>query len=380
VRAPGLYRFLAGNLPLPAPRLSALGAPASSLDLKGAERVLRRHRSLGGALAFFDENGLIGHLVYGPARRGMPVNGETAFRLASVSKLVTAAGVMRLRQRGALDADADLEGALPFSLRHPAAPERPVTLRMLMTHTAGIRDGRAYLDGLARGADAETLLAGDSHTDHLPGEGCEYSNFGVGLAGCAVEALLGVSFERAMQSALFEPLGIGASYYPALLAAPVADARRLLPPRLRPNFDGAARQAAPAAGWDAPDPQRHYALAHGSCCMDVAGLARLGAALLKPGFFKEETLLEMRRPHASLGQRDPTLRQGVGLFILEDASIAERPLYGHQGMAYGAVNMLFMDLEKNRGIISLTRGASEAREHIVADLNKDLLRWWLAHG
>lgn len=380
MRAPGLYRFLVGSLPLPAPRLTPLLTPAGGMDLEGARRVLRRHRALGGALAFFDAGGLTGHAVYGLARRGMPVGAETAFRLASVSKLVTAAGLMRLKEQGKLDLDADLDAALPFSLRHPKSPGRPVTLRMLLTHTAGIRDGTAYLRGLPRGADAESLLAGDSHTGHLPGEGCEYSNFGVGLAGSAVEALLGVSFERAMQEALFVPLRMEASYYPARMAAPVADARRLLPPRLMPNFDGAARQAAPAAGWDAPDPHRHYALAHGSCCADVPGLALLGAALLQLGFFKEETLVEMRRPQAALGKRDPALRQGIGLFILEDPTVSARPLYGHQGMAYGAVHMLFMSPESGRGLISLTRGASEAREHIIADLNKDLLRWWLSHG
>jgi len=88
----------------------------------------------------------------------------------------------------------------------------------------------------------------------------------------------------------------------------------------------------------------------------------------------------MRSPLASLGARDPHLRQGLGMFILRDARIGPMTLYGHQGMAYGAVQMLFLDPDAGRGIISLTVGASEAREYILADLNRDLLCWWTAHA
>ena len=342
--------------------------------------ILRSHRAQAGALALFDRDGLRDHFVYGQARKGLPVGAETAFRLASVSKLVTSAGILAMRQQGLVDLDADADAGLPYSLRHPEAPDRPVSLRMLLSHTAGIRDGGAYTRSLSGSAGAGELLQADSHTSHLPMEGCEYSNFGFGLAGCVVEAQTGLSFQAAMARCLFEPLGLRAAYYPQLLTAQVADARRVLPPRRRPNYDGAARQAAPLAGWQTPDLMRHHLLAHGNCCTDVGSLAALGRALLTPGLFTGHTLELMRSPHASLGSRDPYLRQGLGMFILRDERIGPMTLYGHQGMAYGAVHMLFLDPDAGRGIISLTVGASEAREYILADLNRDLLRWWTAYA
>lgn len=377
MRAPGLYRAAIRCLPHQKVRLRALAGAASREKGKALEAVLNRHRALGGALVFFDRDGVSGLFVYGEARRGVPVDAKTAFRLASVSKLVTAAGVMKMAEAGRLDIDADADRGLPYSLRHPGAPGTPVTLRMLLTHTAGIHDGKAYLKGLTAGASASDLLQKDSHTRHLPGGGCEYSNFGVGLAACVVEAQTGLSFETAMRETLFRPLNMKASYYPACLDTLLADARRVLPPARKPAFDAASRQARPAQGWESPDPERHWKLAHGSCCMDAGSAALLGRALLEPGFLTLDSLETMRIPRAELGARDPTMSQGVGMFILRDKTISPAPLYGHQGMAYGAVHMLFLDLEKGRGILSLTAGVSEARHYILADVNRELLKEWI---
>ena len=375
-----LYRLALRLLPRRRLRLQPLQLGMPEHQREAYQRILRRHKALGGALACFDAEGLTDHFVYGDARPGIPVAADTAFRLASVSKLVTGAGTLMMQQAGALDLDRDADLGLPYSLRHPGAPGTPITLRMLLSHTAGIQDGADYLAGIQEGRSAPALLRGDSHTAHLPGAGCEYSNFGVGLAGCVIEAQTGLSFEMAMQRHLFEPLGLAASYYPQRLSAMVADARRILPPRKAANFSGAARQAQPDIGWDSPDPAHHHLYAHGSCCMDVASLVKLGQALLRPGFFTEDSLLLMRSPRGSLMRRDPALTQGLGMFILRDAAICDRPLYGHQGMAYGAVHMLFLDLESGRGIISLTTGASEARSHIMADINRALLTEWVQHG
>jgi CubicO group peptidase (beta-lactamase class C family) len=376
MKAAGLYRFLVRALPHKRRLLKPVTRSISEHGMKQLEGILYRHRALGGALAYFDEEGIHDHFVYGEARKGLPITAETSFRVASVSKLVTAAGILNMAQRGLLDLDSDADKGLPYSLRHPDAPEMPVTLRMLMTHTAGIRDGKTYLQNLFKGTDAASLLKGDSHTRHLPGKSCEYSNFGVGLAACAIEAQTGLSFETAMQEYLFAPLVMKASFYPQRIKVPLADARRVLTLRENPNFDAAGRQAQPLIRPDVTDMQHHYTLAQGNCCLDVQSLARLSIALIKPGFLNRETLDGMRRVHAELGRRDPTLGQGIGIFILNDAAVSPCPLYGHQGMAYGAVHMLFLDLERKQGIISLTTGVSEARTYILADVNKALLSQW----
>ncbi len=372
-----LYRTLVRFLPIrwDSPLVIEKNTLSDS-QISAYERVLKRHRVSGGALALFDVNGLTDHLVYGDLRLGQPVAGDTAFRLASLSKTVTAAGVLALHQSGFIDLKQDADFGLPYSLRHPMAPDTPITLMHLLSHASGIKDGAAYDKALSAGGSAADILEGDAHTSYLPGEGCTYSNFAYGLIAPVVEAQTGLPFQAAMQKALFEPLKMNAAYYPGLIKSPLADGRRILPPRKKPNFDGAARQASLPPDWEQVDLNRHYALAQGACCCDVDGLVKLGKALLRPGFFSEETLGLMRHPHSSLKARDPHLTQGLGLFILNDKSIAEDALYGHQGMAYGMVQALFLDVKKSRGLISLTTGASEAREHILTDLNRSLLKVW----
>lgn len=375
-----LYRAMLACLPPKKWRFQALlNDTLSNEDIGRFQSALRKHRALGGALAFFDESGLSDHFVYGDLRPGQPVSTDTVFRLASLSKTVTAAGVLALSQMGLVDLERDADLDLPYSLRHPKAKDRAITLKMLLSHTAGIRDGQAYEKGLVTGALAGDILAADSHTEHLPGEGCAYSNFGFGLIPCAVEAQTGLSFQTAMQKALFDPLHMKAAYYPGLLQSPLANSRRILPPRRSPNFDGEKRRSSLNPDWDKADVSRHYALAQGACCTDVDGLVKLGLALMKPGFFTEDSLLMMTRPHASLKDRDPFLTQGLGIFILKDEAISTHALVGHQGMAYGAVQLFFIDLQRRRGLISLTTGASEAREYILTDLNRALLSLWQKH-
>ena len=103
---------------------------------EGIRRALQAHCAVGAAVALFDDAAVTGTLAYGAARfengRPVPVTPDTVFRAASVSKHVTALDVMRFAQAGQIDLDADVDEYLPCSLRHPAAPKLPVTLRRLL--------------------------------------------------------------------------------------------------------------------------------------------------------------------------------------------------------------------------------------------------------
>ena len=366
----GLYRAAARLLP-PRGRVRESTLPPALTEK--IERLLRRQRCVGAALCVFSGEGVEGTLAFGDARRGVPARTDTVWRAASVSKFVTALGAMKLRERGALALDRDVNGYLPFSLRHPQAPDTPVTLRMLLTHTAGLRDGKAYAAGIARGAKLTDILAGDSFADHLPGEKWEYSNLGGGIAGAVMEAAAGKDFEALMQETVFRPLEAEASFYPQNAPGLLADAYRILPPSPRPRYDGEARRTRPLPP-PGPDAEHHYNLAHGSLCLSAESLARLGQAGMAPGFLSAESLAEMRRSVSPFTGRAENLWQGIGTFILRDASLAPRTLYGHQGMAYGAVHGLFFDPEARRGYALLTSGASEARRGVLADLNAEIIR------
>jgi CubicO group peptidase (beta-lactamase class C family) len=134
---------------------------------------------------------------------------KTLFRLASMSKLVTATAVMQLVERGKLGLDDEIEKYIGFKLRNPF--ETKVTARHLLTHTSGL-DNRAIGTFTPEGCKMPSLY------EHLknfcppvivePGTRFSYSNYGFGLLGLAVENLSGMSFESYIQKNILSPLGM----------------------------------------------------------------------------------------------------------------------------------------------------------------------------
>ena len=94
-----------------------------------------------GSLAWFHGHG-VADIV-----SGTPVDQDTVFRIASISKTFTAIAVMQLFERGLVDLDAPASDYLRgYSLVPTKAAFRPATLRHLLTHTAGVRAVRGPSD------------------------------------------------------------------------------------------------------------------------------------------------------------------------------------------------------------------------------------------
>ncbi len=324
--------------------------------------ILRRHRCLGGVLRLFDQDGRLIAYRFGMAGEGRSARDDTVFRVASVSKMITAMCVLKLAERGLISLDEDT-GLLPY----------PVTLRQLMSHTAGIVDGSAYLEGLGKGSELSDVLS-NSTSESMRGRWA-YSNLGGGAIACVLEKKLGESFEGIMQLYLFGPLGVTATFYPQRAQGELADARRVLPPQRKPGFDARARKLRKDDTIDIPDPQHHYGLAQGNCCLNAAQLQQLMKALMEEGYLSRQSLDTMRAPIAEFGRGRQRLRQGLGVFGLQDQKIYKGQLYGHQGKAYGAVHAAFFEPDSRRGMIFLSSGISEAREGFLADAVCDLLRF-----
>ncbi|MFI6298602.1 serine hydrolase domain-containing protein [Nonomuraea sp. NPDC050790] len=150
------------------------------------------------------------HKGYGwaDAERRVPVDPEsTRFLIGSETKLFTAQAALQLVHKGKLDLDADVNTYLKsFKVEGP-----PVTLRHLLTHTAGFDED--YVVG--SGADVlpldEALAAHQPARTRPPGTGVSYSNYGVALAGYVVQTVSGMAFEDYVKRHVFEPLGMNDS-------------------------------------------------------------------------------------------------------------------------------------------------------------------------
>jgi len=149
----------------------------------------------------------------------IPVSDSTLFNIFSIGKSLTAACVMQLWDEGFLGLDQSINDFLPFQIINPYNGADSITPRMLMSHSAGIRDEN--FDSYITIGDPTITLAyfvenyfsegGEYYSNSNfytsePGMYYRYSNFGSALNGFLVEPLTDIDFSEYAQDSLLEPL------------------------------------------------------------------------------------------------------------------------------------------------------------------------------
>lgn len=154
---------------------------------------------------------------------GRRVGGETAFRIASMTKNMTALGVLALRDAGRLSLDAPLSAYVPqFAAVRPAtADSPPVGLRHLLTHTAGFVTDDPWGDRVLgmTPAELDALIATGRLFARPPGLAFEYSNLGYALLGRVLTNVSGEPYQTFLHRTFLKPLGMSRTTFDALDSA-----------------------------------------------------------------------------------------------------------------------------------------------------------------
>ncbi|WP_282944812.1 serine hydrolase domain-containing protein [Cellulomonas endometrii] len=257
----------------------------------------------------------------------VPVDPErTLFRPGSVSKLVTATAVMQLVESGDVDLDADVAEYLDFDL--PRAFDEPITLRHLLTHTAGFEERVGGLIG-AEGTpvDLRAALAEEPPEQVFrPGTVPAYSNYGNSLAGYVVERVSGEPFEQYVRDHVLEPAGMAS----ATFEQPVPEALR---DRLA---EGYATSSDPSAGFEVVGTPPAGALSASATDMAAFMLAQLGEPVTGEQVLDAGTRALMQRPALdadTLGTLAAGPRMTLG-FFQEDRN-------GHRIVGHGGDTQVF---------------------------------------
>ena len=164
--------------------------------------------------ATFDARGLTASGAAGMAdpAAGRALTVDDPVRIASITKLVVALGVMRLVEQGRLDLDSDVSERLGWRLRNPAFPDTPLTLRLLLSHRSSLRDDVDYAVPLGRTV-RETLAAPAAwDSEHAPGTYFRYANLGFPVIASVMEAATGERFDRLMDRLVLKPLALDACF------------------------------------------------------------------------------------------------------------------------------------------------------------------------
>lgn len=328
------------------------------------DRIFKRFSTLGACVAVIQNGEVTFTHCYGQLRPGgADVTPDTAFQVGSIAKMVANIGLMQLVEKQNISLDSELGALFGLPIRHPDYPSTPITLRQWMTHTASLRDSGDYDQALAgnvrslrtlfRNRAAYTFLSGVE-----PGTRREYTNFGGGLIGAAIEQLSGQPLDRYMQENVFGPLGITAAFQPALIPeeTPLADIyhmpQKMLGKRLR--ADDTLLTAA--------NPQTHYWLTAGKLIISAPDLCKLLIALCDGGvcgetrLLKESTVAEMIAVQNRRGSVACDSESGLFLNIITDSQVEGRTMYGHGGKAYGMLCAAYFDPADRTGVVMLTNG------------------------
>ncbi len=276
----------------------------------------------------------------------------TLFRPGSVSKLFTWTAVMQLVEQGKIDLDADVNKYLPADLQIPPRGGKPITMRNIMTHTAGFEEQiKNIITEDPNTPDYVTLLKRWTPTRVFdPGTTPAYSNYATSLAGYIVERVSGESFYDYIDKHIFAPLEMTHSTFRQPLPKDLA-------PLMATGYTTASEPAkkfemvgpAPAGSLSSPgEEMAHFMIAH------LQNGEYKGNRILK-----EETAKQMHDSPLTL--LPPLNRMELGFF---ETNINGREVIAHLGDTEYFHTSLHLFLKENTGFyVSFNSAGKEGAAH-----------------
>jgi serine beta-lactamase-like protein LACTB len=270
-----------------------------------------------------------------------PVTPQTMFRIGSVSKPLTAAGLMLLVEKGKIDLDADIHRYVPD---FPDKGHR-ITTRQLAGHLAGVRHYQGdefYMHRHFASVREGLHVFENDPLLSVPGEKYSYSSYGFNLISMVMEAVAKKNFLSYMDSAVFTPL--------AMTNTKPDDATRVIPQLTR------FYKSVSGGGFALePEVDNSYKWASGGFLSTPEDLVRFGSAHLQPGFLTRASLDALfTSQETSDGKKTG---YGIGWDIRKDKH--GRPVWMHTGGSVGGTSVLMIQPD-SRTVLAMTANCTDA--------------------
>ncbi len=356
-------------------------------------KIKQKHELLGLSVAVVRKNITVFLGSYGLAheRKKIPLTVNSAYRIASISKSVTATALLMLHDKGLFRLDEDISPTLGFTLRNPRFPTEPITFRQLLNHTSSLRDGGAYHRFLDESLGNKPPLlkdllspkgkyyTPDLFSDRKPAEAFEYSNLAYGVIGALVEKLSKQRFDKFCKAKIFQPLGLRASF----------NVEDISPRNLVTLYrkDGAGKWISQVDDYRTeklkPRKLQKYKIGSNGLMFSPQGALRISPKELsklmilylnkgmigKKRLLKESTVLEMCKTQWKIGKdnlesQDKLFQAwGLGFHLVQgkaktDIVFPKKNMIGHFGEAYGLISDFYFDPESQNGFVFMTNGSA----------------------
>lgn len=309
-----------------------------------------------------------------------PVNADTLFRIASMTKSFTAIAVLQLRDAGKLSLDDPVERYIPDlrSLRYPTRDSAPITVRQLLTHSAGFPEDNPWADRqVAANDDFERLVKRDGISfSTAPGAEFEYSNLGYAMLGQIIEKASGQRFYDYLAANVLRPLG---------MTSTVCEEKDVPPGRLARGYR--IEDGVPVAQPNPPDGTQVSAGCLYSSVNDMAKYAAFHLAAWPPrddpdpGPLKRSSVREMQASsrHVTVAVRQGTedrprggfaVGYGFGLQSFDTCDFDR--IVEHGGGLPGYSSYMYFLPDHGVGIVALASTPSPAPFRLVPEVARKL--------
>ncbi|WP_224196489.1 serine hydrolase domain-containing protein [Nannocystis pusilla] len=289
---------------------------------------------------------------------GLEVTAATRFRVGSITKLLTAALVLRQVDAGRLGLDDEVARVLPELAAGVDERAGAITWRQLLAHTAGVPDPPPLLLG------ADWLLAlGERPLWRAPGELWSYSSDGYALVGAALAELRGAEYAQLLAGELLAPLGLGPEAVEPEMALKTGAACGHL------GRGAAARAFSVVDDLALGTGNARWTLPAGGAIVSAAELAGLARDLVDPG----RSPLSPAARRELLAAEVPTFErpgERYGLGVRARAVSGGPAIYGHSGATGDfSADLAFVPDEKF-AVVVLTNNADPLRSTLAAVLHE----------
>jgi len=346
--------------------------------LKELNNVASQYNCISASLVVFDgDTGEYFTYEYGYADKDerQKANIDTKFRVASLAKLTTAVCAMKLVDEDLLDLDTDISTYFGYEVININFPETQITARMLMQHTSSLFDSGAFQVSRDRNSSEPVrylIEIGSSFRRNRPGTHFEYSNFGYAVLGALCERVSGKTLDTLAREVLFEPLDIDAAYVPDRLL----DTENIA---VLYNSDHTATQSVQAQ-LDIGESEllgHDLHLAQGNLTISMLDYARILAMLINGGALGGVRILsaEAVNDMHNANVQGIDYKQGLATRFSSGDFIEHEDFYWHTGSSFGLFAQYVYSKEINRGVVSVTTGATiERSESGMIDVCTELSR------
>lgn len=261
---------------------------------------------------------------YADREKQIPVTPASRFRVGSIAKSITAAGLILLVERGQLDLDRPVRTYVPDL---PAA-YAPITTRMLGGHLSGIRHykGREmYLNKPYATVREGLKIFENDPLEHPPGSAYLYSTYGWSVISAVMEVAAKQDFLSYMDANVLKPLHLDNTR---------PDRAGAVDPQRTQFYESNAAGETVIA----PPVDNSYKWAAGGYLSTPEDLVRFGSAHLAPGFLKKESLDLLFTPQKTTDGKLTTY--GIGWVVTKDAK--GHPTLSHTGGSIGGTSILII--------------------------------------